>query len=303
MFGITGNYSDTKSWTAVVFAKAYFDQDTQRVSAAAIQGKIKNDYDDYLGSGQSVKTEDELDFFILRYSHEIWENWYLGAQILNSHYQILGLEDFVPNTGDAVTDAPNYNKDGIYGFDSIGIGATVEFDSRDRPRSATKGNYLLFHNIAYRKSFGGDYNFDTYDLRFTNSIGHGNGHVLAINTSGRWTQDAPISGYSSVFTKGYTRGQYLAPHTTSIELDERIRFTDHWGMTIYGAIACLYGKAETATGEKETAKCSDSDNLYPSTALGTTYALKPKEGIVIRAEAAVGKGDNNAFYLSFGQPF
>ena len=36
---------------------------------------------------------------------------------------------------------------------------------------------------------------------------------------------------------------------------------------------------------------------------GVTYMLKPSEKMVIRAEYALGKSDNSAFYLKFGQPF
>ena len=73
-------------------------------------------------------------------------------------------------------------------------------------------------------------------------------------------------------------------------------------MTAYAAIACLYGKAEFSSADDKL-NCSDTDNLYPSAALGVSYALKPQENIFLRAEAATGKGDNHGFYLSFGHPF
>jgi hypothetical protein len=303
LFGITGNYSDTQSWTAAVFAKTYFSEDTQRITAAVARGEIRNDYDDYLGTGLEVETKDQLEFFIFRYSHQIWPNWYLGAQVLNSHYQILGLDQLLLNTNNLVTEPPGFDaNDSIFGFDSIGVGLTVEFDSRNDQRAASAGNYFLLHNIAYRESFGGDEDFDTLDMRFTHYLAHGSGNVLAINITGRWTKDAPPSGYSSVFTKGYTRGQYLAPYLSSIELDERIRFTRHWGMTAYAAVACLYGETDFSETSKNLS-CSDTDNIYPSAALGISYALKPDENIFLRAEAAVGKGDNHGVYLSFGHPF
>ncbi len=303
MFGLSANYSDTKSWTAAAFAKTYFDKDMQRITAALAQGEIRNDYDDYLGTGIEVKTKDELDFFIFRYSYQIWQHWYLGVQILNSHYQILGLDQLWTNANNIVTEPPGFEgQDSIFGFDSIGVGGIIEFDSRNDQRAASAGQYFLMHNIAYRESFGGDEDFDTLDMRFTHYWSHGENHVVAINLSGRWTKDAPPSGYSSVFTKGYTRGQYLAPYLTSLEVDYRLKFTKHWGMTAYAAIACLYGDAEFSDGN-EKLNCSSQDNLYPSAALGISYALKPEENIVLRAEAAAGKNDNHGVYLSFGHPF
>jgi hypothetical protein len=303
MFGVSANYSDTKSWTAAAFAKTYFDQDKQRITAAMARGEIRNDYDDYLGTGLEVKTKDQLEFFIFRYSHQIWSDWYLGLQVLNSHYQILGLEQLWVNANNLVTEPPGFDNESIFGFDSLGVGLLLEFDSRNDQRAASAGNYFLVHNIAYRESFGGDEDFDTLDMRFTHYFAHGNGHVLAMNISGRWTDDAPPSGYSSVFTKGYTRGQYLAPYLSSIELDERLQFSQHWGMTVYAAVACLYGELELRNNDNENLNCTDSDNIYPSAALGLSYALKPEENIFLRAEAAAGKGDNRGVYLSFGHPF
>ena len=94
----------------------------------------------------------------------------------------------------------------------------------------------------------------------------------------------------------------MAPYLTSLELDGRLQFTKHWGMTAYAAIACLYGEAEFSAAD-ENLNCTSQDNVYPSAALGVSYALKPEENIFLRTEAAVGKGDNHGGYLSFGHPF
>ena len=289
MFGLTGQYSDSKSWTAGAFAKMYFGEDQHRILAASFQGKIFNDYDDFNGLG-STKTTDNLNFFILRYSTRIFENWYLGPQVLNSNYEIsdISFNNLPSNDGQA----------GLIGFDSIGVGIILEYDSRDNQRSAKQGSYLQTHSVAYREELGGDFDFDTYDLKYTYYFPHGSAHVLAINTSHRITEDAPPAGYSSVYTKAYTRGQYLAPNSANIQFDERLQFSEKWGMSIYGAVACLYGKIDS-----QNIKCGNESNIYPSVAVGAIYTLNKKEGIVVRAEIADGKGENYGFYLSFGQPF
>ncbi|MCK5881092.1 MAG: hypothetical protein KAG18_04395 [Sinobacterium sp.] len=289
LFGMTANYSDTKSWTAVAFAKAYLQEDKHRLAGAYVRGKIYNDYDDYNGLGP-IETTDNLNFFMLRYSRKVYKNWYIGGQALSSNYQISNIEG---NSGPI-----DNGQTGLTGYDSNALGLIVEFDNRDRQRSAHSGHYLLVKNAAYRKSFGGDFSFDTYDFKYTSFYSHHSNHVLVVNLRARLTENAPPSSYSSVFTKAYTRGQYLAPHTTSLEVDERIAFSSTWGMSVYGAVACLYGKTDN-----RNLSCSDSGNIYPSIAMGAIYTLKPKEGIVIRAEVAKGKGENSGIYLSFGQPF
>jgi len=49
--------------------------------------------------------------------------------------------------------------------------------------------------------------------------------------------------------------------------------------------------------------CSGSSNLYPAVGVGLSYVLRPKAGIILRADATFGKDDNRAFYLNLNQPF
>ncbi|MDX2425404.1 MAG: hypothetical protein QNK15_04040 [Cycloclasticus sp.] len=81
---------------------------------------------------------------------------------------------------------------------------------------------------------------------------------------------------------------------TLVEIDERIKIRERWGATLSAGAAWLYGG--------EAGRASDSD-LFPSAGVGVTFTIKPKERMVLRAEYAIGKSDNSAFYLRFGQPF
>ena len=71
MFGLTGNYSDTRSYSGVAFANAFFDEDKQRVKAAVVYGKIENDYEDFLGTGKQLQTSDDINLVFARYLHRI----------------------------------------------------------------------------------------------------------------------------------------------------------------------------------------------------------------------------------------
>ena len=57
---------------------------------------------------------------------------------------------------------------------------------------------------------------------------------------GRWTNDAPPSGYSTVDLRGYTSGQYLAPHSTMVEADYRhMVYKEKVGAAVFGGV--LFG--------------------------------------------------------------
>ena len=49
-----------------LFAKTYFSDDKHRIKAAFVTGEINNDFSDFLGTGLSVQTTDELRLAVLR---------------------------------------------------------------------------------------------------------------------------------------------------------------------------------------------------------------------------------------------
>jgi len=285
MFGIAGSYSSTDSVVGGAFARTYFDKGSQRFTAFYGGGNIKNDYSDFLGSGLPVSTTDDLDMFALRYLHRAKGDLFVGVQAANTNYTI---------SGDDVISDEILNKIGLVGFDSVGVGIAAHYDSRDNQNSPTSGHSLELNNLAYRKSFGGNNSFDTYNLHLKSFFEHGNEHVLALKLSGRWTSNAPSSGYSSVDLRGYTRGQYLAPHMTSLEIEERYSLYKRWTGTLFTGVACLYGG---------NISCDDSSNLYPAAGAGIRYLIKPEEKMVVAIDLAYGKSGNNGFYMKFGQAF
>ena len=118
--------------------------------------------------------------------------------------------------------------------------------------------------------------------------------MVAFDVSGRWTVDAPTSGYSSVGLRGYTFGQYLAPHVTSAQIEERFSLTKKWGLRAFTGVALLYG-GRIYDGH-------DERSVFPVIGGGASYSLN-QEGMIIRADYAVGKDSNQGFYLSLGQSF
>src|SRR6187401_361637 len=63
IFGVSAQYTSTDSATAVVFGRTSFDADRHRINAIAIGGRIRNDYDDFIGTGVPLKSEDHIRAF------------------------------------------------------------------------------------------------------------------------------------------------------------------------------------------------------------------------------------------------
>lgn len=284
-FGVMGTYSNTESLTIAAFSRMYFDQDKQRLLLGAMRGEVNNEYADFLGTGYEVKTRDNIYAIFARYLYGVKGDWYLGTQVLSANYAISGNDYFSQQFLDHI---------GLSGFNSNGIGVVVERDTRDNQNSPDSGSWLNFNNVAYREGLGGDYTFDAYSFTAKKFFPHGKGNVLASRIDGRWTNGAPPGGYSTVNLRGYTAGQYLAPHSTLIEIEERYVIKSRWGGTVFAGVASLYG---------DDLGPFDKENLYPSIGAGITYMLKVEEKMIARAEVAMGKNENYGFYLKFGYEF
>jgi hypothetical protein len=282
IFGASAQYTSTDSATAVLFGRTSFAADQHRLNVFVIGGRIKNDYDDFLGTGMPLKSEDHIRAFGARYLYRVKDDWFVGAQALSTNYEIVGQTSL---------DDDLLGLFGLTGFKATGGGLVGQHDSRDRTDSPQQGWLLNFNNVIYRPSAEGSDNFSVYRLDYRQFWSHGDGHVLAVRQSNQWTQDAPPAAYAPVLLRGYTTGEYLGKSMSSIEVEERHRLAERWTATLFGGVACLYGGNRSG--------CSGSD-LFPSVGVGVQYILKPAQGIVANLEFAAGKDGNRAVLFKMG---
>jgi len=280
-----GSYSDTDSSFYGVFGTAYFLADEHRIKIGALKGEIENEYEDYLGTGFNAITTDNVRVSFISYTKRFESNWFLGLQMVGMEYEVLAGDQQTQIILDSI---------GLSALNSNGIGGVIERDTRDSQNSPQSGSLFNFNSLAFRDSFGGDKNYDTYTTKYNQFFSHGDGHVVAIQVDGRWTHNAPVAAYSSVNLRGYTQGEYLAPNSVTFQAEERFAINDRWGATGFIGAACLYG---------DEASCDDKGNWYPALGAGVTYMLKVEERMVVRAEFALGKNDSRGFFIQFGNSF
>jgi hypothetical protein len=285
MFGLGGQYTTTDSAIASAFARASWAKDTQRVIALLAAGNIKNDYDDYLGTGVPLETNDQLRALVGRYLYRVDGNWFAGVQGTYTNYQLLGESAFDDQVLDVL---------GLKGFKSAGLGLSIYHDSRDNENNPHEGFLLNVNNIAYREWLAGDNNFEVYRADFRDFLPNGDCNVLAIRQFNQLTSNAPSGAFAPVQLRGYKPGQYLGEYMSSLEVEERFHLSEKWTSTLFVGVAALYGDSPTG---------SSADDLFPAAGAGLQYLLKPKEGIVLSLDAAAGKDDNYAVYMKMGYAF
>ena len=285
IFAVTGQYTNTDSVVGGLFAKTSFKEDGQRLNAGIFYGDIKNDYDDYLGTGVPLKSNVGLRSVFARYLYRIHKEWFIGAQGMYQNVAIAGETAFDQDMLDVL---------GITPFKSGGLGVVAYRDSRDSDTMPTRGSLFNFNNMAYRESLGGQSDYDVYRVDIRYFIEHGNGHVFAIRQLNHLTDNAPTQVRAAVQLRGYKVGQYNGEFMSSIEGEERLRLGARWTATVFAGIACTYGDGQS---------CSDGANVYPAAGAGVQYVLKPKEKIVLNLEYAQGDGANHGVYLKMGYAF
>lgn len=280
--GFTFQYTTTESIIAAGFARLSLKADHHRIVGLGAFGYIKNDYEDYLGTGQPLKTNDDLKAFAGRYLYRIKGDWFIGAQANAANYQVLG---------ETAQDDAILESLGVQGFKSVAIGAAGLHDSRDNEDMPTTGWYLNANNLAYGDWFEGASSFEAYRIDFRAFWTHGGKHVLALRQYNWLTHDAPLNGQATVVLRGYKMGQYLAPYMSSIELEERFSFHPRWGATLFAGAATLYGTSPTTAQNRD---------VYPTWGGGIHFVLKPDKRMLVNLEYAAGVEDNKGAYLKFG---
>jgi hypothetical protein len=282
LFGLTYQYTSTHSTIAAAFARTSFRADHHRITAVTAFGYIKNDYEDYLGTGQPLQTNDDMKAVAARYLYRVKGNWFIGAQGSAANYQVLGesaQDDLVLETL------------GIRGFNSAALGAVAMYDSRNNQDMPTGGWYLNVNNFAYREALGGSATFDAYRVDLRTFWEHGGGHVLAFRQYNWVTNDAPSAAQATIALRGYKFGEYLAPYMSSFEAEERVSFGSRWGATLFAGVASLYGQSDTT---------STGQDFYPMWGGGLHFVVKPAQRMLINLEYAAGIEDNRGVYLKFG---
>jgi len=282
LIGVMYQYTSTHSSIAAAFARTSFGADHHRIVAFVAAGLIKNDYEDYLGTGQALKTNDDLHAFAGRYLYRLYGDWFIGGQGAVANYQVLG---------ESPEDDAALEVLGVRGFESAGVGAVALHDSRDSEDMPEHGWYFNINNFSYREKLGGSASYDAFRADTRVFWRHGGRHVLAVRQNNWLTNDAPIAGQGSVVLRGYKIGEYLAPYMSSLEFEERLYLARRWRASFFAGAAGLYGPRGSRSDDRHT---------YPAWGTGIQFVIKPAQRMLANFEYAQGIESNRGLYLKFG---
>ncbi|MDR3428749.1 BamA/TamA family outer membrane protein [Silvimonas sp.] len=286
MTGAQAKYSNTGSWTAALYNRSYWDDNTKRFLGAIVQAKARNDYNNYLGGGPA-SVDTHLQLYYARYQQRIGDlPWYVGGSYVYSNID--------PQAAD---DAANfimtrYDIGNVY---NGGLGLNVTYDTRNNVMNPKSGMHLEFAITSYNKAFAGDYDYWAYNAQASYFQLVSSKLTIAYNASWLATPDAPSSSQATLRRyRGYTTGENSAENSLVTQVEARYAFRPRWEAAVFGGVASLFD------GDH---KIGDQGNWYPMGGVGVRYVLDPKSQSLLRMDYAMGKSGNSGLYLAMGQPF
>jgi len=277
--GVTGIYTEEKSYALLVYSQLFFADDRWRVLAAA--GTMDINFQFYLENpassvGDFYDYSSKANFVMLQVQRNIFKRIYLGptSSFIKST-TTFGIPDV--SGQDSVTES-NLNN----------IGYIISNDTRDHVQYPTRGMFLSFKNQFYRSWIGSDYGFERYMVtynQFFKLTKKDDRQVLAVRASFNIASgDVPFEGQTVVGgddIRGYSQGQYRDDQVYTLQAEYRWNFYKRWGMVAFAGLASAVEKL---------ADIPDND-LLPGIGAGLRFKMLPAEKINIGIDYGVGKDD------------
>lgn len=208
-------------------------------------------------------------------------NWWLG-----SNYLYINAENSFDASGDPGSGLPNP----LAEFDQGGLGAFVEYDSRDTTFTPTQGlkGVLEFRN--YDKRWGSDFNYDHIAGSLQHFSPFGDYSSLGVRLDAETVSgDVPFFGYPYVNLRGIPAFRYQGEEVVTAEVEYL------WGLTSRWTVAIFAGAAKTTTVEEFSAK----GETVASGGAGFRYRIARNLGMQLGMDVARGP-EETSIYLTVG---
>ena len=176
---------------------------------------------------------------------------------------------------------------------SIGLGAYVEYDSRDMPTNAYEGRYFKFDALFNDEAIGSNSTYQSYATSYRSYHKMSDSLVLAWELQGCSREGTtPLWDACTVRLRGFSMTDYLGQVSASGQVEARWRFSERWGLVGFAGSGYI-GSSFSEVNERKG---------IPSYGAGIRFMVLPAKRINIRIDAAWST-DSDAIHLSVGEAF
>ena len=272
-----------------VFTKNYLADDRIRLTGGLGYGDLNLDFfgvgNDPGDSDLKVKINQKGEFAFAQSLWRIRKNLYAGPRFrylsLTTRFPIL--DEMFPLHRDELV--------------SSGLGAKLEWDTRDNPYGPRKGRFLEVSLDTSSGAFGGDRNYGQLNVKWAKFYPIGEHDVLAVQATACYASDsAPFYDICLIGSgrnlRGYTGGRYRDHAMLTSQIEYRRHLGGRWGAVVFAGL----GQVARSFGDFNT------NNLRPSAGLGLRWVASQEHGVRLSIDYAQGD-DDSAFYFYIGESF
>jgi hypothetical protein len=279
----------------------FFDNNDTRFAGVL---NFSDSADNYWGIGYDKgKAQDSSDDTLVRNSSLTYDanlsfkndyGFYFGPALRIKYYR--ADEDEIPLAAQ-VDDNFNEFKDKSL---SIGLGVTLNYDTRDVTVNAWEGQYFNFEYINYGSVIGSenDYQKVLIDYRYYHSFNPG--RVVAVYNAMQWSDgDVPFYDMPTLGGSFSLRGLYAGRFRDNNAIEHTVEYRHTFqrnngdlsahGMTVWGGIGSIAGDDSNLY-----------DNLLYSYGVGYRYELQPRMNVRIDFGFSA---DDSGLFLTFTEAF
>ena len=282
--GAAGVYTDNDSRAFVLVQQNYWKQNKWRFTGAAGGADLRLSLiapDETVGA-QSVDWRVKGNFLFARLSRKLSGNWYGGA-----------ISRFVDVEQSIETGAQSRDFDTSPDVRSAGLGATVEYDSRDMPLNSYSGRYFKVEALFNDEAIGSSETYQSYSLAFKSYHEVSKSVVIAWELQGcQRVGAAPLWDACRISLRGFSATDYLGKVSASGQAEARWRLGKRWGMVGFAG-AGKVGNSFSGLDDRE---------LIPSYGVGLRFMVLKAKRVNMRLDFAWSE-DNDAIHFSVGEAF
>ena len=176
---------------------------------------------------------------------------------------------------------------------SAGLGALVEYDTRDNPFNATSGQHLSVNALFNEEAIGSDFTYQSYGASYRSYHRLTDAVVLSWELHGCTRKGtAPLWDACTIKLRGFPVTDYLGKVSASGQIEARWQLSERWGLVGFAGSGYI-GSSFNGIREREA---------IPSYGTGLRFMVLKAKRINLRVDYARSRG-SDAIHVSVGEAF
>jgi outer membrane protein assembly factor BamA len=281
--GAAAMYTSNNSRAGAIVQQNYWRENRWRFSGAlgAADLRLSLRAPDEGGDTENLDWRINGKFLFARLSRKIAGNWYGGffARSVDANQSLeIGEESLDYDTEDVR---------------AMGVGLTVEYDSRDMPINTYSGRYFKFQGLFNDEAIGSKHTYQSYDTTFRSYHELSDSLVLAWELQGCQREGTvPLWDSCLIKLRGFPVTDFLGTSSYSAQAEVRWRLSKRWGVVAFG------GGGEIDQSFSDLGEGASTTSY----GAGVRFSVLPAKRVNMRLDYARSR-DSDAVHLSVGEAF